>query len=197
MTSMEDDEASARATEDPERRNAMRTFYLGQHPGLATFVARRVGGAQEMEDLCQETWRLFFLRYDHHVAFYDEPAKALYAIARCRIAEFWQRRGVGREVAVDEQEMDMLKVPVMSADPPVGIERRVDVERALADLPNRQREAVRLRYVDDLKVAEVAVRMGIGENGVKNLLKRAAGTLRSASALTDYRPIVGEEGECE
>lgn len=196
MTSAEDSGALARVSKDPERRKAMRDFYLDQHPKLAAFIARRVGRAQEMEDLCQETWRLFFVRYDHHVEFYDKPAKALYSIARCRIAEFWERRGVAREVLVDEQEMAML-MRVVITDLPVGVERRVDVERALVDLTKRQREALCLRYVDDLKVAEVAVLMGIGENGVKNLLKRATGALRGNSALTYYRPMVAGEGECE
>ncbi|GAA2770123.1 RNA polymerase sigma factor [Streptomyces showdoensis] len=196
MTSTEGSGPAARAAKDPERRKAMRDFYLAQHPRLDAFVARRVGGAQEAEDLCQETWRLFFVRYDHHVEFYDEPAKALYSIARCRIAEFWERRGIAREVPVDEPEMALL-MRVMVTHLPVAIERGVDVERALAGLAHRQRVALCLRYLDDLSVAEVAVLMGIGENGVKKLLKRALATLRGASALEHYRPMATGKGECE
>lgn len=172
----------------------MRAFYMTHHPKLAAFVARRVKGEQEAEDLCQEVWRLFFIKYDHFVEFYDEPVKALYPIASCRIAEFWENRGRVREVPFEAEDAAVL-MRAMTPDLPAWIERRVDVRRALAYLTERQREALHLHHIDRLKVDEAAVLMGIGPNGVKNLLKKALETLRSTSALSDYWPAVTGEGE--
>jgi RNA polymerase sigma factor (sigma-70 family) len=59
----------------------------------------------------------------------------------------------------------------------------VDVRRALAALPRRQREAIVLRYFLDLDVREVASVMGIGEGTAKSTLARARGAL--ASRLDD------------
>ncbi|MEV0634385.1 RNA polymerase sigma factor [Streptomyces sp. NPDC050619] len=193
MSPAQDDSDFARATQGRERRDAMRAFYTAHHPKLAAFVARRVEGKPEAEDLCQDVWRLFFIRYDHYVEFYDEPVKALYAIARCRIAEFWKRRGRAREVPFEGEDMTLL-IHAMAPDLPTGIERRVDVGRALASLPERQREALHLHHIDSLTVAETAVLMGIGSNGVKKLLKKALETLRDTAALSAYGPAGTGEG---
>ncbi|MFG2227621.1 RNA polymerase sigma factor [Streptomyces sp. NPDC048644] len=185
--SQAEDETSAQWAGERERRDAMRIFYTIHHPKLAAFVARRVEGQSGAEDVCQEVWRLFFIRYDAYLKAYDEPVKALYPIARCRIAEFWNRRGRMREDPFEGEDLALL-THAMASDLPVGIERRVDVERALACLPERQREALHLHHIDNLTVLETAVLMGIGENGVKKLLKKALSTLRATPALTAYRP---------
>ena len=50
---------------EAKRREAMRRFYVAQHPRLLQFVTRRVGDEKEAEDVCQETWRVFFFGYDN------------------------------------------------------------------------------------------------------------------------------------
>ncbi|MGW7560700.1 RNA polymerase sigma factor [Streptomyces sp. NPDC054757] len=164
----------------------MQIFYTTHHPKLAAFVGRRVDGQPGIEDVCQEIWRLFFVKYDAYLQAYDEPVKALYPIARCRIAEFWERRGRMREAPFEGEDLALL-THAMTSDLPLGIERRVDVERAMACLPERQREALHLHHIDNLTVLETALLMGIGENGVKKLLKKALSKLRAAPALTGYR----------
>ena len=55
---------------------------------------------------------------------------------------------------------------------------RIDVERAVARLPRRQRQAVTLHYLADLSVAEVAAVLGIAESSVKTHLGAARAALR-------------------
>ncbi|AZQ33228.1 RNA polymerase sigma factor [Streptomyces cyaneochromogenes] len=193
MSPAREDNASARAAEGRERRDEMRAVYTTHHPKLMAFVARRVEGKPEAEDLCQDVWRLFFSRYDHYVEFYDEPVKVLYAIAKCRIAELWQRRGRAREVPFEGEDVTLL-IHAIAPDLPTGIERRVDIGRALACLPARQREALHFHYIDSLTIAETAVLMGIGSNGVKKLLKKALERLRDTAVLSAYRPEGTGEG---
>lgn len=59
----------------------------------------------------------------------------------------------------------------------------IDVRRALASLPRRQREAAVLRYVLDLTTSEVATAMGTSEGTVKSHLARARSQLTEALAL--------------
>jgi RNA polymerase sigma-70 factor (ECF subfamily) len=73
------------------------------------------------------------------------------------------------------------------------IDSRIDLERALAALPPRQREALHLHYVDDLTVAVTGMLMGVSVNAVKKLVKKALQTLRAIGLLGSYGP----EGELE
>jgi RNA polymerase sigma-70 factor (ECF subfamily) len=61
-----------------------------------------------------------------------------------------------------------------------GAEDAVDIGRALATLPRRQREATVLRYYLDLSVLEVAEALGIAEGTAKTTLFRARQTLAGA-----------------
>lgn len=177
-----------------ERREAMRWFYRQHQVKLLPYVARRVGGRMEAEDVCQEIWLAFFVKYDERTATYERPVKVLYAIARCRIVDFWRRRGRAREELVEGEDLVLLADSLWS-DRRLRweIDSRIDIERALAALPFRQREALHLHYVDDLTVAATATMMGVSENAVKKLAKKALETLRAIGLLGSYGP----EGELE
>lgn len=62
---------------------------------------------------------------------------------------------------------------------------RVDLERAILDLPSRQRTAVCLYYLLDLTVKDVATVMGCRDGTVKALLSQARSRLARAIAQED------------
>ena len=59
-----------------------------------------------------------------------------------------------------------------------GVTTALSVRDAIATLPARQREAVVLRYLADLSLAEVADAMGCAVGTVKATLHHALGALR-------------------
>jgi RNA polymerase sigma factor (sigma-70 family) len=61
----------------------------------------------------------------------------------------------------------------------------IDVERAVAELPRRQREVVVLRYLLDLNTAETASTLRINEGTVKSELSRARTALANALRAVD------------
>jgi RNA polymerase sigma-70 factor (ECF subfamily) len=65
-------------------------------------------------------------------------------------------------------------------DPAGDAQRSVDVGRALAALPRRQREAVVLRYYLQLDTREAARALRVSEGTVKSTLSRARATLAHA-----------------
>ncbi|MGW2835596.1 RNA polymerase sigma factor [Streptomyces sp. NPDC001286] len=174
----------------------MEAFYRQRHPRLRQFVARRVVGQGEVEDVCQEIWRIFFNRFEVFRVDYDDPAQALYPIARCRIADFWKQRSGRREFLVaggDLVELAEKVRPVVVTDD--GDCQLWDLQEALAALPARQREALSLRYLEDLSVRMTAAEMGVSENTVKKHLKDGLAALRALPSLTSYRsaaPVVQE-----
>ncbi|MGZ8611584.1 MAG: RNA polymerase sigma factor [Actinomycetota bacterium] len=66
-----------------------------------------------------------------------------------------------------------------------GAERAVDVERALATLPRRQREAVVLRYFLQMDTREVAAALRVNEGTVKSTLFRARAALAGALGIEE------------
>jgi RNA polymerase sigma-70 factor (ECF subfamily) len=70
----------------------------------------------------------------------------------------------------------------------------VDLRRALAALPPRQREAVVLRYYLDLDVADVAAAMRVAEGTVKTSLHRARRSLARALGEADPAPEGADHG---
>jgi RNA polymerase sigma-70 factor, ECF subfamily len=72
-------------------------------------------------------------------------------------------------------------VPETNAD-------RVDVHRALASLPRRQREVAVLRYLMQFTTAEVARAMGTSEGTAKSQLAKARDALAASLAIDDDHP---------
>ncbi len=77
----------------------------------------------------------------------------------------------------------------LDASPATAHERShgdaVDIERAMATLPRRQREVVVLRYLLDLTTAETASTLRINEGTVKSELSRARARLASRLQVDD------------
>lgn len=57
---------------------------------------------------------------------------------------------------------------------------------ALAAVPSRQREALVLRYLDGMSVAEVAAELGGSVDAVESLLRRGRATFRRALQGVDH-----------
>jgi RNA polymerase sigma-70 factor (sigma-E family) len=74
-------------------------------------------------------------------------------------------------------------------DPSWKVDLADVVERAVAQLPDRQRTTVRLRYFDDLSEAEIASRLGITIGTVKSTVSRAVARLRLDVDLARERGI--------
>lgn len=181
------------AEEEAGRQEGMRQFYTDHHERLREFVRGRTarGGGRDVEDVCQEIWMVFFAKYDAHVARYDNLAKVLFPIARCRIAEYWRKHGRTQETPVESANLGALADALSRAEGDAVFERavrRMDVERALSCLTERQLDTLHLLYVDRLTVAEVAPLMGISENTVKKFRAVACDKLRKSDQLDGYRP---------
>jgi RNA polymerase sigma-B factor len=62
------------------------------------------------------------------------------------------------------------------------VELRVSLAAALAQLEERERAVLRLRFVDDLSQTEIAARVGVSQMQVSRLLRRSLETLRTLPA---------------
>jgi len=146
-------------------------------PRLSAFLCRRTRDRHEVEDLVQDT----FLRVYENIERYDRSWRFstwLFTIA-ARTAISHHRRRRPTCAALD--------VPVGACD--AAAERREERENLwslAAELPERQYQALRLKYNEDMSIEEIARVMGKSQVCIKVLLYRARTAL--ARRLTETHP---------
>jgi RNA polymerase sigma-70 factor (ECF subfamily) len=100
-------------------------------------------------------------------------------ISKLSYRDAWLLR-VASNLAIDSRRRRSRRLPII--DPPVSSEDlqalRIALVEALRALPRRQREAVSLRYLADLREAEVADLLGLSRETVKTHVRRGLTTLR-------------------
>lgn len=133
-------------------------------PALRRFFRRRLGGRDDdVEDLVQET----LIAVHQRRATYDtaRPFGAwLHAIARYKLIDRYRRGGRrgGRTTSLDD--LDELADDFAFAE---ASDARADLDRLLAEIPQKQAAVLRVTRIEGLNTAEAAKRLGIGESDVK------------------------------
>ncbi|MDT3669700.1 MAG: RNA polymerase sigma factor [Aromatoleum sp.] len=110
------------------------------------------------------------------------------ALRRQKVRNTWTAL-LSSFVSEDEDETDALDVLTANSDaasadaPHRQFERArtlAAIEREIARLPNRQREAFLMRYWEEMDISETAAAMGCSEGSVKTHCSRATQTLAAA-----------------
>ena len=157
--------------------------------GIANFIGAGVRSSSDVADLTQET----FLRAYAHLSTYNPDlgrfSTWLYHIARNVVRTFLgrsQRRPVAAELGEDRTLENSLPDASADADPMGGVlrsEAEAEVRAALADLPERTRTVLALRYYDNMDYQSIATTMGLSLGNVKTLIHR--GKLALAQKLRE------------
>jgi RNA polymerase sigma-B factor len=91
-------------------------------------------------------------------------------------------RAVSLDRPRDEDDDDPLGQSVGVDDPGFGVaEDAATVEQLMRVLSDREREVLRLRFVDDLTQAEIGARVGVSQMHVSRILRQAIARLREAA----------------
>ena len=154
---------------------AIREFVGNDYARLVNAVALVTGSVDVAEDLVQEATARAWSRSARGEEIASLPnwvAAVALNLSRSR----WRRLGVERRAH------PQMTVAAIQAEPPAD---RVDVERALAALPRRQRQVAVLRYLLDMPTHEVAQVLGVSDGTVKNSLAKARATLAARLRLDD------------
>ena len=154
-------------------------------PLLRAIARRRIADAHEAEDAVQDT----LLTIHRMLATYD-PARPvrpwIVAIAERRCVDRLRRRGrgAGRESPIDDHA-ETLAAPQRETG-----ETRIagrQLREAVAELPESQRTALRLAKLEDLPLADAAVRSGMSVGALKVATHRALKALRRRFGAEDER----------
>ncbi len=145
-----------------------------------------VHDSQEALDIVQDSMIRLVRRYADRPS--EEWAPLFYRILKNRTRDWHRRQTVRRKVfslfSVNEEtgEDIVAAAPASNVDDPVAQLQRdaaMDaLERALEELPARQREAFVLRNLEGLDVAQTAMAMKCSDGSVKTHYSRAVHRLR-------------------
>ena len=153
---------------------AVTELYSEHYQALVRLAAMLVRDTQTAEEVVQDA---FVAMHDGWQRLRDAEK----ALAYLRQAVVNRSRSVLRHRTVVDKNLQKAPPDMPSAEhgAMVLLERHAVVV-ALRDLPERQREAIVLRYYADLSEADIAATMGISRGAVKSHTSRGMAALRAA-----------------
>lgn len=131
---------------------------------------------EDTEDLASEVLlQIVANDYDVLRRFRGGSSLATYltVIARRSCVHELARRAAAREVQPPAPEPEAEEEPRST-----GLERHEEVERLLSRLPSRDREVVRLHYIEGRSYEEIATELNVPVNSIGPILSRARKKLR-------------------
>lgn len=158
-----------------DTKNRLTTWFRQWRTPLRKFLSAK-GAVQtaDLDDVAQEVF-LRLMRYDK-VDIVEHPQAYLYKMA-ANVAAEWAIRTRNRRPHRSEW-LDKLAVESGPHEELARAETRRDLTRALASLTARQREILKLRFVENLTEAQTAARLAISQRIVKRQMIKSYARLR-------------------
>lgn len=153
---------------------ALQELFRSQVSRVHGFVLVRCGSTAVAEDVTSQVFVEAARRFAQGRT--DEVTPSwLLTVARRRLIDFWRRD------RTRSRTMELLRTERLTA----GSNDRDDpheqaVLAALSSLPDRQRAALALRYLDDFSVSEVAAALDMSYQAAESLLARARRSFSTA-----------------
>jgi RNA polymerase sigma-70 factor (ECF subfamily) len=163
---------------DPDAFDALLARYQNR---LYRYLVRLTANPAVAEDLFQETWLKVITRihrYDERRPF--EPW--LFSVARNLAIDHLRR--ASPESLDEPSESGETRIARLGADEPGSLERLLErerrglLERKLEELPALYREALSLRFEEEMTFEEIAEVLSAPVSTVKSRVQRALSTLR-------------------
>jgi RNA polymerase sigma-70 factor (ECF subfamily) len=157
--------------------SAFSDLYSAHSRQLLAFFARRTFDVEAARDLMAETFAQAFQHWRRFRGSTDEEAAAwLYGIARHQLSHY-VRRGIVERKALQRLGIRVPEVSEQDHERIVELaglaELRGLVAAAFDDLSDEQRDALRLRVIDERPYGEVARTLGISEQTARARVSRA------------------------
>lgn len=146
--------------------------------GVYAYARRRLPSVEDAEDVAAETFAAVCVAPQRVPQDETKVRAWLLGIARNKLTDLLRKRYKRRELPLTDLEPLALAGPEALLGPPQAQALR----SAIDGLPADQREALLLKYADELTLTEVGRVLGKSEAAVSSLLQRARATVRERAA---------------
>jgi RNA polymerase sigma-70 factor (ECF subfamily) len=168
-------------------RDAFGQLYARYASGVSRFIGSRTRDLALAQDLTSETFARALRRIDSVTDQGRDVGAWFTTIARNLVLDHvkshrYQRETPTAEITDARPDQDTPEQAVIRR------EAAADVRRRVGQLPTDQQECIRLRFFNELSVAETAAAMGRNEGAVKALQHRGVLGLRASMAKDAHAP---------
>lgn len=160
----------ATAYADPVESLAVQRIYRDNHAWLQAWLRRRLGCSQQAADLAQDTFlRLMNVQQATQIR---EPRAWLTTVAHGLVVNFWRRRDIEHAYlqALTDQSAEF--APSLE-EQAIIIDTLLEIDRLLAALPAKVRQAFLWVHFEGLTYQQVADRLQVSERMVKKYMAQA------------------------
>src|SRR3954468_14760009 len=167
------EEALAMEQQTAEQDRRITETFEREQPRLRSFIRRRVADSRDAEDILQEVFTELVEAYRMFQSI-DQAGAWLFRVARNRIVDLFRKKkpvplsDLAPQLDEEGEEMsveDLLPSP--EAGPEAAFARLMlveELEEALDELPERQREAFVAHEIEGISFKELSARTGVGVN---------------------------------
>jgi len=149
----------------------LKAVLIAERPLLVRLMRARIDPPEDAEDLWQELWLKIDAMPSGPVA---DPLAFLCRMAINLTSDRRRSKGrlAARDAAWQAHQPDAAEYPGLDRQL-IARDQLIRVERAIAEMPERTREALRQFRFEGQSQRDIARNMGISVSGVEKLLKRA------------------------
>ena len=158
-------------------REAFTAIFDAYAPRVKSFMMRKGASAEQAEDLVQETMISVWSKAALYAPERGSVATWVFTIARNLRIDRLRREKIS--LFTDLEDYDAESDEAQPDDALSRLQEDSHVARALAQIPEEQRELLILSYVEDLPQSEIAARLQIPLGTVKSRMRLAYRRLRT------------------
>ena len=148
-------------------------FYRQYFDQVYRYLFNRLGNQQDAEDVCSQT----FIQAYKSFASLRDPSRFpswVFKISRNKLNDFWRRK---KPVVALDDELGSGSPDLLHSTEQA--ERHQRLAHLIRDLPEKDQEIIRLRYLGELNFREISLILGKSEGATKKSLYRLLAQLQS------------------
>jgi RNA polymerase sigma-70 factor, ECF subfamily len=165
---------------------------------ITRFVRRLIGPGQEVEDVVQDTFIAFYTNM-HRIQPVENLRPYIFRIARNNCYDILRRQGRYEHLSLDDEPVSVRvsfehsnRHQPSTEDATHWLLLHLEVQEAMENLPELQRQALILYAEEDMSYAEIAEIMDVSVGTIKSRLFHAKKNLRRLVSPATLRAIKGE-----
>ena len=161
-------------------RKAIKLLYDHYYHVLVGISLKYTGNRAAAEDIVQEVFVLVWEKRHSLVEVHATPIRNfLIRIVKYKSIDFFRRTRTSRTRLSELKALHFSANEASIESLMIETERRIELWQLIAGFPKRERECLRMRFEDELRLEEIAEKLGISRKSVERSLTSGKKRLRA------------------